>query len=235
MTRARHCAAAAAVTRARHCAAAWAGLAALALAACSGPAGPAGPERYRLTGSGEGWSVSAEDAVLEDLRPRYPVLLRQVFDPSLRGDFDLRAVRRDLEHVPVDRRNFDALNAVAIGYFELNQRAETHPGEPGYFDDSFRAAKLLAVPWRAYGEVADPALRDAIVDFFEDAGHGGKRNTASTAARLGPIVASLEAKEDDPVRRARIRDLARSLEAAPPEPERPGPEPDEDGFGPLPF
>jgi len=224
------------VSRTRRGTAAWVALATLALSACAGPTGPAGPEQYRLTESGEGWSASADDEVLEDLRPRYPVLLRQVFDPNLRGDLDLRAVRRDLEHVPVDRRNFDALNAVAIGYFELNQRAETNPGEPGYFDDSFRAAKLLAVPWRAYGEVADPTLRDAIVDFFEDAGRGEKRHTAATAARLGPIVASLEAKEDDPVRRARIRELARSLASAPPEPERPGPQPDEDdGFAPLPF
>jgi hypothetical protein len=193
-----------------------AALIALAAAGCTAPAGPTGPGRYRLAHSGEGWTGSSEDAVLDDLRPRYPTLFRQVFDPSMRGDFDLRAVRRDLEHAPVDRRNFDALNAVAIAYFEVNHRAQINPGGPGYFDDSFRAAKLLAVPWRAYGEVADPALRDAIVDFFEDAASGEKLETAGTAARLGPIVASLEAKEDDPKRRVRIRALARRLQATSP-------------------
>jgi len=187
--------------------------AALAWLACATPTvGPAGPERYRLTGSGEGWSVAGEDAVLDDLRPRYPVLLRQVFDSDVRGDFDLRNVRRDLEHVPVDRRNYDALNAVAIAYFELNHRAQVDPGGPGYFDDSFRAAKLLGVPWKAYGLVAEPKLRDAILDFFEDAGSGEKLDTRSTAPRLARIVASLEAKEDDPERRERIRTLARSLQ-----------------------
>jgi len=194
-----------------------AALTTLALAACAAPAGPTGVERYRLTGPDPGQDGSADGTLLEELRSRYPVLLRQVFDPDLRGDLDLRAVRRDLEHVPVDRRNFDALNAVAISYFELDQRARLDPGGPAYFDHSFRAAKLLAVPWRAYGAVAEPALRGAILDFFEDAGADGKRHGAATAARLGPIVTSLEAQEDDPGRRARIRSLARSLGSAAPE------------------
>jgi hypothetical protein len=190
-------------------------LLALAPLACRTTAGDPGPERYRLTGSGEGWSHSGEDAVLEDLRPRYPTLFRQIFETRTRGDLDTRAVRRDLEHVPVDRRNYDALNAVAIGYFELNHRAQINPGGPGYFDDSFRAAKLLGLPWKAYGLVAEPALRDAILDFFEDAGSGEKLDSASTAPRLAAIVASLEAKEDDAGRRERIRALARSLERRP--------------------
>jgi hypothetical protein len=210
--------AAVATRRARRRVAAWAWLTALVGAACAGPTGPTGPARYRL-GDGDAGAVgheTADDAVLDDLRPRYPVLLHQVFEPADHGRLELRAVKRDLEHVPVDRRNFDALNAVAIAYFELDRRAEANPGGPGYFDDSFRAAKLLAVPWRAYGEVADPALRDAIIDFFEDAASGERRHTAATAARLGPIMASLEEKEDDPGRRARLRALAESLGGAQP-------------------
>ena len=191
-------------------------LAALGLAACATPAAETGPARYRLAHSGDEWSVVGEDRVFEDLRPRYPILFRQVLDPSTRADLDIRGVRRDLEHVPVDRRNFDALNAVAISYFELNHRAQIDPGGPGYFDNSFRAAKLLGLPWKAYGLVADPALRDAILDFFEDAGSGEKLETANTAPRLARIVASLEAKESDPGRRERIRSLALALEAAPP-------------------
>jgi len=193
----------------------FAALAALALAACATPGAAPGPARYRLAHSGEAWSVAGEDRVFEDLRPRYPILFEQVLDPSTRGDLDLRAVRRDIEHVPVDRRNFDALNTVAISYFELNHRAQIDPGGPGYFDDSFRAAKLLGVPWKAYGLVAEPALRNAILDFFEDAGSGEKLETATTAPRLARIVASLEPKETDPARRERIRSLARSLEAPP--------------------
>jgi len=184
------------------------------LTACATPTANTGPGRYRLTHSGERWSEAGDDPVLDDLRPRYPVLLGQVFDASTRGDFDTRSVRRDLEHVPVDRRNFDALNAVAISYFELNHRAQADPGGAGYFDNSFRAAKLLGVPWKAYGLMADAALRDAILDFFEDAGSGEKLDTATTAPRLARIVASLEAKEADPGRRARIEGLVRSLEAA---------------------
>jgi hypothetical protein len=184
--------------------------AALALS-CAAVQPAAAPERYRLAESGEQWHVSGDDRVLEDVRQRYPEFLRKVLDPSERGELDIRPVRHDLEHLPVDRRNFDALNAVAISYFELNHRAEAEPGGPGYFDNSFQAAKLLALPWKAYGLVPDPALRDAILDFFEDAGSGVKLDSASTAPRLAGIVASLEAKETDDGRLARIRDLTHQL------------------------
>ncbi len=173
---------------------------------------PVGPARYRLTESGEGWERSGEDPVLEDLRERYPEFLDAVLDPSHRGDFDIRPIRRDIEHQPVDRHNFDALNAVAISYFELNHRAQSAPGGAGYFDDSFRAAKLLAIPWSAYARVPDPRLRDAILDFFEDAGRGDKLDAASTAPRLARIVASLEDQEQDEERLERIRDLVEDLE-----------------------
>jgi len=190
----------------------WALLALVGLVGCATPPTNGGPEHYRLTESGEQWNVAGDDRVLEDLHRRYPEFLGHVLDPMQRGDFDLRSIRRDLEHVPVDRRNFDALNAIAISYFELNHRAEADPGGPGYFDDSFRAAKLLALPWKAYGLVDDPDLRDAILDFFEDAGTGGKLDTASTAPRLARIVESLESKETDAVRLARIRSLSDRLD-----------------------
>lgn len=188
------------------------------LSGCASPAGPAGPERYRLTESGERWDASGDDAVLEDLRHRYPAFFRHVFDRTQRGDLDIRPIRRDLEHVPVDRRNFDALNAVAISYFELNHRAQSAPGGPGYFDDSFRAAKLLALPWKAYGLMEDAALRDAILDFFEDAGTGAKLDAVSTAPRLARIVESLASREEDAERLERIHALTDRLDGSEPLP-----------------
>jgi hypothetical protein len=143
----------------------------------------------------------------------YPDYFDRVLDPSDTRDLDLRPLRGDLEQEPVDRRNFDALNAIAIGYFEINYRAETAVEGSFYLGNSFRAAHLLAVPWRAYGEVRDPRLRESILDFFEDAGSGDKLGSASTAPRLARIVASLEPKENDPARRARIERLARRLQA----------------------
>ena len=74
-------------------------------------------------------------------------------------------------------------------------------------------AKLLAIPWRAYSEIDDTALRDAIVMFFEDAGSGEKLGTAATAPRLAGVVASLEPKEPQAERRARLHRLAENLKA----------------------
>lgn len=178
----------------------WGGL---ALACSSAP----DPFRYRLSGSGTHWSVSKEDRILDDLRPRYPEYFETLLDPAAHHDLDLRALRDDLEHRPVDRRNYDALNAVAIGYFELNYRAEAVRGEMNYLTESFRVAHLLAIPWRAYSEIDDPALRDAILAFFEDAASGEKLGSSATAPRLKAVVASLEAKEPDAARRERIRAL----------------------------
>jgi hypothetical protein len=110
------------------------------------------------------------------------------------------------------------LNAIAIGYFELNYRAEALRGGAHYLADSIRAARLVAVPWRAYGEIEDGALRDAILAFFEDAASGAKLGTASTAPRLTRIVESLRAKESDPERVARIDALVARLEALTPPP-----------------
>lgn len=173
------------------------------------------PLRYRLAGSGENWADADGGEVVDELRQRYPDFFAVVLDPATTRDPDLRPIRRDLEHAPVDRRNYDALNAVAVAYFELNYRAEADRAGSSYLGASFRTAHLAAVPWRAYSEIDDPALRDAILDFFEDAGLGGKLGTAGTRGRLADIVASLEAKEPDRQRRERIAQLAAALRAQP--------------------
>jgi hypothetical protein len=71
----------------------------------------------------------------------------------------------------------------------------------------------VAVPWRAYGETDDPALRSAILDFFEDAGSGQKIGSAATAPRLVRIVESLEKKEQDRDRLARIQAISAGIAA----------------------
>lgn len=183
----------------------------VAVAGVAACASQAGPMRYRLGGSGEHWADAGDGSVVAELRERYPEFFEVVLDPATTRDPDVRPVRRDLEHAPVDRRNFDALNSVAVAYFELNYRAEADRGGSSYLGASFRTAHLLAIPWRAYSEIEDPALRDAILDFFEDAGSGEKLGTAGTTSRLASIVASLEEKESDPLRRQRIQQLAASL------------------------
>jgi len=188
----------------------------LLVSACAGPgAGPGDALRYRLANSGTHWDIVDGDRVLADLRPRYPEFFAVVLDPARSDEPPVLRLRDDLEHVPVDRRNFDALNALAIGYFELNYRSESarDDGGIGFLTGGFRSAHLLAIPWRAYGETADPRLRDAILDFYEDAGTGAKLGAAATAGRLVRIVGSLAAKEPDPDRRARIEALAARLAA----------------------
>ncbi len=176
------------------------------------------PERYRLAHSGTGWSAVGRDAVLDDLRPRYPEYFAAVLRPERSASLDLRPLRGDLERVPVDRRNFDALNAVAIGYFELNRYAETARDDERYVFRSMRAAELVAMPWKAYGLVDDARLREAVLDFFEDVASGEKRESARTASRLASTVGSLERKESDPGRIARIREIRSRLEAQFPRP-----------------
>jgi len=172
------------------------------------------PSRYRLAHSGSHWDVADGKRVFESVRSRYPDFFEVVLDPERGDDPDIRTLRADLEREPADRRNFDALNALAIAYFEYNYRAEAARGDGlGYLSRSFQSAKLLAIPWRSYSLQSDPGLRDAILDFFEDAGRGEKLGTAATAPRLIEIVASLEAKEADPARRARIRAIAEAIRA----------------------
>ncbi len=171
------------------------------------------PLHYRLADSGPRWEVVGHDRVLDDLRPRYPDFFEVVLDPERSDEPPVLPLRDDLEHRPVDRRNFDALNALAIGYFELNHRSESSRDGAGvaFLTGGFRSAHLLAVPWRAYGEIEDPRLRDAILDFYEDAGTGSKLGASATAGRLVRIVGSLASKEPDDGRRQRIETLSAHL------------------------
>ncbi len=172
------------------------------------------PARYRLSGSGIHWDVVGDDRVVEDLLPRYPDFFEVLLDPNDSSEPDLRPLRDHLEQPQVDRRNFDALNVIAVAYFEFNYRAESDRGGDRYFADSFRAAKLLALPWRAYDGTRDPRLRDAILDFFEDAVTSEKLLARNTAPRVGSIAQSLEAKEPEPDRRARIRRIVEQARSA---------------------
>lgn len=185
---------------------------------------PQGPERYRLSDTGTYWDVANDDAVLQDLMPRYPEYFEMILDPSKQRLPRMVGLRDDLEREPVDRRNFDALNAIAIGYFELNHRAEAQRGDGmGYLWGSQRAAKLLAVPWRGYAETDDARLRSAILDFFEDAGTGDKLSAGGTSGRVGPIVESLARKESDPQRLERIHRIVEEIAARQPNPEAQAP------------
>jgi len=188
---------------------------ALALVGADEPPVDVDPLRYRLADSGTHWDVVGSDRVLDDLRPRYPDFFAVVLDPTRSDEPPVRALRDDLERRPSDRRSFDALNTLAIGYFELNYRSEAAREDAGvgFLTGAYRAAHLLAIPWRAYGEIEDPRLRDAILDFYEDAGTGEKLGAAATAGRLARIVASLAPKETDAARRERILALTARLEA----------------------
>lgn len=172
--------------------------------------------RYRLADTGEVWSEGEGEVVLAEVRALYPEFFAELLDPTIVREPDLRPIRRDIEHAPVDRRNFDALHAVAIAYYEYNYQAESDRGGDLYLANSMLAAKIVAVPWRAYSEVDDAGLRDAMLDFFEDAASGQKLGSATTAPRLARIVGSLAKKEADPARRGRIEALARAIEAKSP-------------------
>ena len=197
----------------------WMALLLMTVLLSAGCSRPPTPLRYRLTNSGTHWDRSGSDRVYEDLESIYPEFFAVILDPARSDMPNVRLVRDDLERQPVTRRNFDALNAVAIAYFETNYRAESGRGEGlSYISLSQRAAKLVAIPWRAYGETQSADLRDAILDFLEDAGTGGKLFTEATAPRLARVVASLERKEPDPARAQRIRRMAAEFEALIPPP-----------------
>jgi hypothetical protein len=172
------------------------------------------PESYRLLHSGESWDRAGSDDVLGDIRPRYSEFFDTIYNRKRHHNPNLLPLRDDLERSPVTRANFDALNAVAICYFELNYLAESDRGGPNYLAHSHRAAKLLAVPWRAYSEISDARLRNAILDFFEDIARGKKRLAARTAPRVKTTVATLARRETDPERLARIRAMVALLTAA---------------------
>ena len=181
---------------------------------------PPDPMRYRLKDSGTHWDVVGTDRVLDDVGPRYPEFFAIILDPARRDESDLGPLRDDLERSPVDRRNYDALNAIAIAYFEINFRGEQvrELGSLAFMSEGFRAAHLAAVPWRAYGLVEADALRDAILDFFEDATLGEKLGARATSGRLTGLVASFESKETNASRLSRIRSLLREIERMDPAP-----------------
>ncbi|MBW2245392.1 MAG: hypothetical protein JRH01_25775 [Deltaproteobacteria bacterium] len=184
-------------------------------AGCASPP-PLDPMKYRLADTGSGWEVAGADRVLEDLAPRYPDFFEVVLDRSHSEDPPTGDLRDDLEKQPVDRSNYDALNAIAIGYYEMNHRGELarESGDVAFISAGFRAAKLVAVPWRAYMEIEDLALRTAIVEFFEDVATGEKQDSARTMGRLAKIVESLEPKEDDLALRTRLEQLTERLFAS---------------------
>lgn len=190
------------------------GLGACALSGESSEA--ADPMRYRLSGSGSHWDVVGRDRVLDDLLPRYPEFFGIVLDPTRNDEADLGRLRDDLEKTPVTRENYDALNAIAVAYFEMNYRAESlrDTGRMEFLSAGMRSAKLAAVPWRAYGEIEDPRLRDAVLDFFEDVVSSEKLGAAATAGRLTRVVRSLARKESDPERLRRIEEIARRMREA---------------------
>ena len=182
----------------------------LALSAC---ATDRSPEHYRLAGS----SLErrpASDPLLSELQAKYPDFFAVVLDPRRTEEPPILELREDLEEGE-GRERYDALNAVAIAYLELNARAQ-HTLEDDsdggqYLSDSFRAAKLLSIPWRAYRDIRDPALRDAILDFYDDIAAGEKTYAAQTASRILRLVESLSKKETDLARLERIRALAAKL------------------------
>ena len=98
------------------------------------------------------------------------------------------AVARCLEGPEVDRRNFDALNAIAVGYFELNFRAESDRGGDLYFADSPRRQPPRDTVARLRGR--SDALRDAILDFSRTP-RPATAEARDTAGRIVPIIQSL--------------------------------------------
>ena len=167
---------------------------------------------YQLMDSGSHWEVADGRQLLDALKQRYRDFFELIFDPVTNRVPDLKELRADLEYHPADRRNFDALNAIAIGFFEISYRAEAQKGSGlHYMGQSFRAARVASVLWRAYGETRDDRLRDAIIDFFEDAANGQKLGARTTARTLAQMVAGVQRQEKDPVRAARLRRAAQSL------------------------
>jgi hypothetical protein len=172
--------------------------------------------RYRLAASDGSWPREPHDPAARDIMERYPAYFEAILDPARSDEPPLRDLRDDLEARPVDRHNYDALNAVAIGYFEMNWRGEQAraTGDIAFLSAGFRSAHLAAIPWRAYEGIDDPALRDAILDFFDDVSRGEKQGSARTRGRLADVVGSLEAKETDPARRARIAEIEGRMQAS---------------------
>ena len=118
----------------------------------------------------------------------------------------------------MDRRNFDALNAVAIAYFELNYRAEAAACRVEAASSSSSGLSRAPICSRCRGartgrlEATPCAMRPR---FLRRRRHRDKLSTARTIGRLEAIVGSLSTKEPDPRRATRIRELvARIRESA---------------------
>jgi hypothetical protein len=153
-----------------------------------------------------------------EARAAYPEVFRIVDNPHQTGDVDERPLRRDLSHSPVDERNYRALRAVAVAFFGLHERAERERGKDHYFSYSVQATKMVAIPWRFYGEVPDTALRSVILDFFEDVLFGEKPGLSRVRGRYTRVVADLARKESDEALRTRIEDLVNRARLLNPEP-----------------
>jgi hypothetical protein len=173
---------------------------------------PASGLGYRLAGSSSHWEVSESRRALADLEQRYPSFFELIRDPVTNRVPELKDLQADLERHPTDRHAFDALNAIAIGFFEISYRAEAQRGSGmHYMGQSFRAARVVAVLWRAYGETRDARLRDAIIDFFEDVARGEKIGARTTARTIAQMVTSMGRQEQDAGRAARLQRVAQQL------------------------
>ena len=142
-------------------------------------------------------------------RVDYPELFAAVDTPDRLEEIDTRILRADLFRQPVGPGNYRALWATAVAFFELHGRAEKQRGGGLYFAYSFQATKMIAVPWRPYGELPDPKLRSAILDFYEDVLFGEKPGLSAVRGRYIRIVSDLGEKERDPALQTRIGEMLR--------------------------
>jgi hypothetical protein len=150
-----------------------------------------------------------QTAEADRLSAKYPEFFAVLEARYGSEDPDVRVVRADLVREPTDASSYDALNAVAVVFFELHRRAERGRGggASGFLGASFLATKVMAVPWRSYGEVKDLRLRSSILDFYEDMLLGNKAGLRAARGRFTPTVESLLKWETDPTMRARIEGL----------------------------
>jgi len=175
------------------------------------PGGAPEGQGYRLAARGVQLQEDGQ-RLLDQLKTRYRDFFAMILDPVTSCVPDMKDLQADLERHPADPRSFDAVNAIALGFFEISYRAEAQKGSGmHYMGQSFRAARVAAVLWRAYAEVRDERLRNAIIDFFEDAARGEKLGARTTSRTLAQMVASIERQETDPARAARLQRASHAL------------------------
>ena len=160
--------------------------------------------RYRL---GDGTPNSDDETLFGELEPRYREFFVAALDPAGRCEPVHETLRADLEREPVDRRCFDSLNALALAYFRMHAARLNPESRLGSLRLSLRSAKVCAELPGVYDKTADSRLRDAILDFFEDAARRERTSPRTASRRLAPLVESLGREESDPARIARIRSL----------------------------